>query len=183
MSNIAMVHYLFRHMEWADARVWNSVLNTPAAHNDSTIRSRLFHIHAVQWGFLHVWLNRPLPEFPNESKFPDFAALVSWGRQAHEQIAAYIEGVNDAALERNITLPFADFFAKQFGEPAAPITLSQTMLQVTSHSSHHRGQVNTHLRKIGAEPPFVDLIVWAWLGSPDANWPRITRDATAGAES
>jgi uncharacterized damage-inducible protein DinB len=182
MSNITMLHQLFRHMEWADARVWNSVFKTPAAFNDSILRDRLFHIHVVQWGFLHLWLERPLPEFPDPSKFPDLPALVSWGRQAHEQIAGHIGQASEAALDRTITLPFADYFVKQFGNAAAPITMVQTMLQVTSHSSHHRGQVNTRLREVGGEPPFVDLIVWAWLGMPAANWPVISLDATAAAE-
>jgi len=169
-------------MEWADARVWTSVLSTPAAQNDSILRDRLFHIHVVQWGFLHLWLDRPLPEFPDPSKFPDLAALVSWGRQAHEQIAGYTVQAEEASLERIITLPFAEYFEKQFGKAAASITLSQTMLQVTSHSSHHRGQVNTRLRELGAEPPLVDLIVWSWIGTPAANWPSISGDATAVAE-
>ena len=179
MSNIAMLHQLFRHMEWADARVWNSVFSTPAAQTDSILRDRLFHIHVVQWGFFHMWLDQPLPEFPNQSKFPDLAALVSWGRDAHEQIAAYVKGAKEAVLERNITLPFAEFFVKQLGEAAAPITLGHTMLQVASHSSHHRGQVNTRIRELGGEPPFVDLIIWAWLGEPAANWPSASRNAGA----
>ena len=37
MANTAMLHLLFRHMEWADARVWTSVLSTDAAHNDSIL--------------------------------------------------------------------------------------------------------------------------------------------------
>jgi uncharacterized damage-inducible protein DinB len=183
MSNITMLHQLFRHMEWADARVWTSLFSTPAAHNDSVLRDRLSHIHVVQWGFLHLWLDRPLPEFPAQSKFPDLNALASWGRQAHEEIAGYTGRITEPALERVITLPFADYFEKQFGKANAPVTLAQTMLQVASHSSHHRGQVNTRLREIGAEPPFVDLIVWAWLGMPVANWPSILRDAAAVAES
>src|SRR5262245_28598770 len=108
MSNHSMLLELFRHMEWADARVWNSVLNTPAARDDSILRDRLFHIHVVQWGFLHLWLDRPLPEFPNQSKFAGPAELASWGRQAHDQIAAYLDQTTDATLDRVITLPFAD---------------------------------------------------------------------------
>jgi uncharacterized damage-inducible protein DinB len=182
MSNISILNQLFRHMEWADARIWNSVFSTPAAQTDTIVRDRLFHIHVVQWGFLHVWLERPLPVFPDQSRFPDLAALAAWGREAHERIGACVQEAKEAALERSVTLPFADVFVKQLGEAAAPITLGHTMLQVTSHSSHHRGQVNTRIRELGGEPPFVDLIIWAWLGSPAASWPSISRDATAGAE-
>jgi uncharacterized damage-inducible protein DinB len=178
MSKIAMLHELLRHMEWADARVWNAVLGSPAARGDSILRDRLFHIHVVQWGFLHLWFNRPLPEFPDQSKFPDLPSVASWDRQAHEEIAAFMGRVDQSGLEEVVTLPFSDYFVKQFGA-GSPITLAQTMLQVTSHSSHHRGQVNIRLRELGVEPPFVDLIVWAWLGEPPADWPPLSRDATA----
>ena len=179
MSSVTMLHELFRHMEWADARVWNGVLGSPAARRDSILRDRLFHIHVVQWGFLHLWVNRPLPEFPEQSKFPDHPSIASWGRQAHEQIAAFVERVDESRLEQAVSLPFADYFVKQFGSTAASITLAQTMLQVTSHSSHHRGQVNIRLRELGFEPPFVDFIVWAWLGKPPADWPSLSSDAAA----
>src|SRR4030095_11808470 len=168
MSKIAMLHELLRHMEWADARVWNAVLGSPAARGDSILRDRLFHIHVVQWGFLHLWFNRPLPEFPEP--FTLLPRGASGGRQAHEEIAAFMGRVDQSGLEEVVTLPFSDYFVKQFGA-GSPITLAQTMLQVTSHSSHHRGQVNIRLRELGVEPPFVDLIVWAWLGEPPADLP------------
>src|SRR5262249_46377575 len=115
MSNIAMLHELLRHMEWADARVWNAVLGAPAARGDSILRDRLFHIHVVQWGFLHLWLNRPLPEFPDQSKFPDLQSVASWGRQAHEEIAAYMGQVDESALEAAVSLSFSGFFGNEVG--------------------------------------------------------------------
>jgi uncharacterized damage-inducible protein DinB len=44
------------------------------------------------------------------------------------------------------------------------------MFQVTSHSTHHRGQVNARLRALGGEPPLVDYIAWVWFGKPAADW-------------
>jgi uncharacterized damage-inducible protein DinB len=34
-----------------------------------------------------------------------------------------------------------------------------------------RAQVNTRLRELGATPPLVDFIAWAWFGKPAAEWP------------
>jgi uncharacterized damage-inducible protein DinB len=179
MSKIEMVRELFLHMEWADSRVWAPILASPGAQADSILRDRLFHIHVVHWAFLHVWRQRTLPELPNPSTFPDIAAIAAWGRKAHEEISAYIGEVDEAALDQHVTLFWADQFETRFGSPPAPITLGETMLQVITHSSHHRGQVNTRLRELGSEPPFVDLIVWVCLGKPPADWANVPRTSTA----
>jgi hypothetical protein len=76
---IEMLHELFRHMEWADARVWKSVSESSAARGDSIIRDRLYHIHMVQWAFLNVWLDEAQSEFPEQGKLTDIGAIVSWG--------------------------------------------------------------------------------------------------------
>ena len=55
-------------MEWADARVWTSAFRAPPAITDPIIRDRLFHIHVVQWAFLHFWLDRPLPSPSQKSR-------------------------------------------------------------------------------------------------------------------
>lgn len=168
-----MLHELFRHMEWADACVWQSVFESPAARSDSIIRDRLFHIHMVQWAFIHVWLDQPLPGFPDQSKFTDIGAIASWGHEAHRQTKQYVDRIDEMSLERNVKPPWLDDFEKYFGKPAAPINLVQTMLQVTSHSSHHRGQVSARLREVGSQPRYVDFIVWLCLGKPVAEWPAI----------
>ena len=67
-------------------------------------------------------------------------------------------------------LPWAAGLTKRFGREPAPATLAETAFQVASHSTYHRGQVNTRLRELGAEPPLVDYIAWLWLGRPAAEW-------------
>jgi uncharacterized damage-inducible protein DinB len=165
-----MLRDLFQHMEWADALVWQSVLAVPDLATDSVLRERLFHIHLVQRGFLLLW-REPLSELPGPPTFLDAAALASWGRQYHQEVAAYMGAVDQTALDESVSIPWADHIAARFGRPAAATTLAQTMLQVTSHSTHHRGQVNTRLREVGGDPPLTDFIVWIWLGKPTANWP------------
>jgi hypothetical protein len=70
VSTIALVQDLFRHMEWADACIWKSVFESPAGHSDLTIRTRLYHLHMVHWTFLHVWLDEPLPQIPDQIGSP-----------------------------------------------------------------------------------------------------------------
>src|SRR5437016_5467757 len=98
MADIRTVRELLQHMEWADARVWVSAFALPAALTDSIIRDRLFHIHVVQRVFHYVWLAQPLPQFPEQSNFPDATAVATLGRQAHDNIKAFIERVDEVTL-------------------------------------------------------------------------------------
>ncbi len=47
------------------------------------------------------------------------------------------------------------------------------MIQVYLHSSYHRGQVNSLIRRSNNEPPLTDFIAWVWLGKPAALWAEL----------
>ncbi len=178
MTNLKMLRDLFHHMEWADALVWQAVFAQPRTFTDSVVRDRLFHIHLVQRGFLLVW-RTPSAQFPEAPAFSDGQALASWAREYYRGLASYLDAIDEASLDQSVSLPWADQVTEPLGQSAAPTTLAQTMLQVTSHSTHHRGQVNTRLRELGGEPPLIDFIVWAWLGKPAAEWPAHQLDEAA----
>jgi len=67
-------------------------------------------------------------------------------------------------------MPWIAEYEQQIGRRFEKPTLGETMFQVTSHSTYHRGQVNMRLRGIGGEPPLVDFIAWVWFGKPTAEW-------------
>jgi uncharacterized damage-inducible protein DinB len=158
---------LFRHMEWADGEVWRSVLVCGPACDDPTIRGLLFHLHVVQRAFLDVWKARDV-RFPDPSEFRTIGDLHAWTATYYAEARKFLAAVNDDALSRRVVMPWAQELAHQMGRmPDAP-TLAETMFQITSHSTYHRGQVNTRLRAVGGEPPLVDYIAWIWFGRPAA---------------
>ena len=81
-----------------------------------------------------------------------------------------LEAVSDESLGRPLTLPWATQISEALGRVPQPSTLGETCFQVTSHSTYHRGQLNTRLRDLGTEPPLVDYIAWVWFGKPRAEW-------------
>ncbi len=163
-----LLHELMQHMEWADAAVWNSVLASPRARSDPRIRDCLYHLHAVQWAYLQIWRNEP-PQLPEASSFDDLAAIHAWGREYYRRLAEQGDWLTDDALERPIHFPWAEQLTERFGSPALA-TLAETILQIVSHTTYHRGQVNMRLRELEAEPPLTDFIAWVWMGKPDADW-------------
>jgi uncharacterized damage-inducible protein DinB len=161
---------LFRHMRWADAEVWRAVLAAPAARTDETLRKLLLHLHVVQRAFLDVWEGRPLT-FPDVSEFPDVAQIQAWASPYCASATQFLDTLDSEALARPVVMPWAEEFARQLGIPPRAPTLAETIFQVTSHSTYHRGQVNSRLRAVGGEPPLVDYIAWVWFGRPEEGSP------------
>jgi uncharacterized damage-inducible protein DinB len=154
------------HAEWADALVWKAVLASGA--EDADLRTRLHHLHMVQWSHLHAW--RAEKVRPRElSSFPTLAAIRGWAREYYRELPDYLAAVSAADLRREVRLPWADRLVRRFGGTQPP-TWVETVLQVAMHSSYHRGQVARRLRELGEAAPLSDFVAWIWLGRPEADW-------------
>ncbi len=168
--SIELMRDLYTHMEWADSAVWHAALATPEVGADDNIRDRLVHIHMTQRGFLQVWTKQPLPPFQG-LKFGDLRAVYTWMRPYYHDVLALLGTLHSTDLTTITPVPWAKYFVKPTGRVPGVTMLGETMFQVTSHSTYHRGQVNTRLRELGAEPPTVDYIAWLWQGRPAPMWP------------
>lgn len=161
---------LMAHMEWADALVWSTTLQSGPARGDERLRGWLHHIHTVQRAFTAIWKGGT-PSLVSVTSFADAPALAGWGRGAHAGVQAFLSTADAATLARTVELPWAGRAIERQAAIAHP-TLAETVRQVSLHSMHHRGQVNARLRELGAEPPLVDYIAWIWRGRPEPLWPR-----------
>jgi uncharacterized damage-inducible protein DinB len=159
---------LMHHMEWADACVWRILLAHPPAVQDSRLRDLLLHLHGVQRAFLAMWTGQPLDA--SAAAALDLPAAVAHVRAYYRDLHAAAAAFTDDMLRRPIVMPGLERFEEQVGRRFEAPTLAETMLQVASHSTYHRGQVNARLREVGAEPPLVDYIAWIWFGRPAPDW-------------
>jgi len=171
MNDLATLKDLFRHMEWADARVWTAVFSSPEAVDDAELRERLKHIHLVSHLFLLHW--RGQLRGVTEPSFSDTASLARWGREGDEAARGFVEAVDEGDLASPSVVPWSTMVEQRLGRKAGATSLGETMLQVALHGTYHRGQVNTRLRALGTEPPLTDFIAWVWLGKPEPDWPDI----------
>lgn len=158
-------------MEWADALVWQTAAASNVALEDELLQSRLLHIHTVQRAFLRIWQKQPLN--PNVGADLKGRALAAWGREFHQEVAQFLSVISEPDLDHPVILPWAEFITARIGRRPETPTLGEACLQVATHSGYHRGQVNTRLRELGAEPPLVDFIAWIWLGKPAAQWEKV----------
>ena len=159
---------LFRHMEWADARVWSTVLPTPGLADDAGLRDRLHHLHLVQRAFLHIWRGETMRFEGAEALRGE--SLARWGQAYHAEVLPFLSSLDEAQLDRTVQLPWASRVMGRLGRDLTDPSLGETLVQVASHSAYHRGQINARIRELGAEPPLTDFIVWVWSGKPAAAW-------------
>lgn len=174
MTSMPDLVELARHMEWADAQIWTSLLGSAPAQADDRLRLLVYHVHLVQRAFLSLWRGEA-PQFPDPATFPDAPSLAAWGRDGHAQLQVFLASADPATLARPLQVPWAAQLEKVTGPISTHPTIAQTAVQVALHSSHHRGQINMRLREAGAQPPIVDYIAWIWWGQPEAAWPAASR--------
>ncbi|MBD0372420.1 MAG: DinB family protein [Pyrinomonadaceae bacterium] len=170
MDNLETLRELYRHMEWADVKVWTAVLARHEAADASSLKERLYHIHMVQRAFMKVWRGDQFKLVTADS-FPDLRSLLGWARENYAELNEYLGDFTNVDLEKPVVMPWIEMFEARLGRKAEAPTFHETLLQVAMHSTYHRGQVSTKLREIGGEPPLTDFIVWVWSAKPQPEWP------------
>jgi len=158
-------------MYWADGKIWQTVLTLPQVQDHERMKKLLHHLHITQRAFYQIWSGLPM-ELPRRKEFNNVNELAELAFKNVELLQSFISGLKEKDLEKIIKIPWSEHSEKHLGIKAADTNLVETMFQVLEHSTYHRGQVNSLIRSLDADPPLVDYIVWIWKGKPPANWPE-----------
>lgn len=169
MADINNPILLLKHMLWADNEVWKKVLELPEALDDKRIKELLYHLHQVQYAFYFLWNELPL-EIPKPEEFTDLKSIAKWGFEYQQKLNQFLLSEKAIDREKIVQIPWSVFFERKTKQKVVPATLEETMLQVASHSTYHRGQINARFRELGGDPASVDFIVWVWMGKPKTDW-------------
>lgn len=169
MTLTATIADLLAHMQWADALIWKTVLASPAAAADAGLRDRLYHVHVTQHAFLQVWRGL-IKELPAADAL-DAESLARWAQAFYAEAMSDTSVFSEDAIGRDVPESLLSKAEARLGSGAATPTIGDTVLQVVTHSTYHRGQISTRLRELGCEPPLTEYFVWVWRGKPKADWP------------
>jgi uncharacterized damage-inducible protein DinB len=169
-QSIDLLRQLIRHMEWADAEVWRAVLGHEAAVDDARLKNLLTHLHVVQRGFLILWTKQSFDPASAQPSFATLGDLRAWALTYYPESNRVLGAVDASRLKDVVEMPWARSLEAQLGRTIMMPTLGETIQQVASHSTYHRGQINARLREVGGQPPLVDYIAWIWFGRPAPNW-------------
>jgi len=123
----------------ADAAVWRAALAHEAAADDNILHDRLYHIHATQHAFLQAWCGEDVV-FTKAEEYAGLDAVLRFAREFYAAAPAYVAAIAPDAVDAEMVLPWSSYFAKRAGFAAHPSTLGETLLQLPSHSTYHRGR-------------------------------------------
>jgi uncharacterized damage-inducible protein DinB len=140
---------LLAHLEWADARVLDSL------RASSHPNQRALDLYAHVLGAEHVWLSRMLKRAPREKIWPDLTLERAAALAAEN--AAGLRGLLDSCSANDLQRKVA--YNNSAGLPFES-TLEDMLLQVALHGCYHRGQMALLLRDTGAEPAPTDYIAF-----------------------
>jgi uncharacterized damage-inducible protein DinB len=170
VETVSLLRELIRHMEWADAEVWRAVLAHEPAVNDARLKNLLTHLHLVQRLFLILWTKQPFDPAGSQPECATLADLRAWALTYYPEASGFLAALDESMLKDVVEMPWARSLESRIGRTVTMPTLGETIQQVASHSTYHRGQINARLREVGGEPPLIDYIAWIWFGRPAPAW-------------
>ena len=143
---IATLRRLFKHMQWADAAVLESL-------RSSETPARAIEIYGHLLASEYVWLSRLLGVSPVHAVWPaldlEGCSKLAWeNNDAYGRFAASLEEID---LSREVT--YTNSAGQTFQSRVDDI-----LMHVALHGSYHRGQIALLVRDAGGVPPRTDYI-------------------------
>jgi uncharacterized damage-inducible protein DinB len=152
---------LLAHADWANAVFFHTWGKSPAREHEE-LRRRVGHIIGVQEGFLAVLRGQPAV-VPPQGPPPSHDELKKRAQASHVGLREFVESLPSDGLTRQVRIPW-------FPDPPCVVTVAEALVQVATHTQHHRGQCMTRLKDFGGEPKNVDWIIWLWKARPQGRW-------------
>jgi|GEM_PF-118513 len=156
---------LFAYNRWANDRVLEACRKlTPEQYAAepypgwSSVRSTIVHIAIVAEGWLRGIGGVNVQTVLTEEEMPTVDDAARLLEQADAHVAAFLATVTPQQMEQPVTL--------RRGTRSATLPPWVVLRHVVNHSTYHRGQVASKLKRFGIEQPATDLIFWAFEHIP-----------------
>ena len=147
---------VFRHLEWADARVLQSLRSA------QSVLKKDLDLYAHVLGSEHVWLSRINGTPPKFAVWPSLT-LDECERLGGDNAVAYQQLALQLTPEtRQRSITYRNSAGEQFTS-----TLEDILTHVSMHGAYHRGQIAASLRAAGDTPIPTDYIAFV-RGAPAA---------------
>jgi uncharacterized damage-inducible protein DinB len=156
---------LFAFNRWANAKMLDACRKLTAEQYGAepvpgwgSVRSTVYHIAVVTDGWLRALADDPDQSFPPEAEVqtPDDAARIL------ERADRTLSSLLSALTPEQLTTP------RTFSRRGRTAVLPPWMVlrHVVNHTTYHRGQVASKLKRFGIQQPETDLVYWAFEQIP-----------------
>lgn len=160
MIDVGVIRELYRFNRWANQRHFEAIARVTADQftkdlggSYPSLRDTLLHIVWAEWIWLQRWKgSSPRSVFQPED-FPRLDAVrEKWlGIEAEQR--AFLETLRPEQLTTAVS--YVNLHGQTWRYP-----LWRQMYHVVNHSTYHRGQLTTMLRRLGVAAPETDLLVF-----------------------
>jgi uncharacterized damage-inducible protein DinB len=151
---------LFAYDRWANELVFDACRQLSAeqyvaepAPGWSSVRATIYHIALVTEGWLRGLSGEQVTEVPSEQDVP----TLEDARRHLEHGYRIFEAVRGSLTPERLATP------QTFAGRGRTATLPPWVVlrHLVNHSTYHRGQIASKLKRLGVEPPATDLVFWA----------------------
>lgn len=148
----------FAYGDWAMQRVLQAAESLDAAALDQdlemgmgTLRKNLQHVVDAERWWVANW-KTDLAPFPRGEEARPLTALQELHAEVAEQRNRFIDTLDEDSAGRVVRVAA--------GGPMTCFRVTESLLQLCSHGTHHRAQCLNMLRTLGCPPPGIDLLDW-----------------------
>jgi uncharacterized damage-inducible protein DinB len=156
---------LFAYNRWADRLVLDACRRlTPEqyvaepAPGWASVRSTIVHIAVVTEGWLRGLAGESVESVPTEAEL----TTVDDAERHLDRANQILEGLWPVLTPERLATP--QTFRR--GSRTAVLPPWALLRHLVNHSTYHRGQVASKLKRLGVEPPATDLVFWAFQQIP-----------------
>jgi uncharacterized damage-inducible protein DinB len=151
---------LFAFNRWANAKMLDACRKlTPEQYAAEpvpgwgAVRSTVYHIAVVTDGWLRTLARDPDPSFPTEAE----VQTVDDAARILERAYRTLDGLLPTLTPELLATP--QTFSRRGRTAVLPPWL--VLRHVVNHTTYHRGQVASKLKRFGIQQPETDLVYWA----------------------
>lgn len=152
---------LFAYNDWANGRLlacaaelppeqWSRDLGGPFP----TVLGVVAHVVAAEWIWLRRWQGHSPTVGPPWLAAPRQEAVVGALAEIEADRAEFLSALSDPDLGRTIHYTLLD-------GSTGSLPLATLLQHTLNHSTYHRGQLASMLRRLGTTPPATDLVLHA----------------------
>ncbi len=152
------VRSLYEYNRWANARFLEILsglaeerLGARIESSFPSILGTFAHIVAAEWIWLRRWSGENPSVFPEWLEHPSLARLRAELETIEAGRDAFLASLDEVDLQAPLD------YTTMNGTPHRN-RLLDLLLHVVNHSSYHRGQLTTMLRRVGATPVATDYV-------------------------
>jgi uncharacterized damage-inducible protein DinB len=142
---------MFDYLRWADQQMLAASRSVPdeGYYNDQqisigSIHRLLVHSMAAQWIWLSRWRGESPARIETHEDYPTRDALMQRWPLVHSALTDFLGTQSPKALAREVQ--YRNLKGELFSLP-----LGDLMVYIVDHSTYHRGQLNTMIKKAGGQ--------------------------------